>query len=298
MLRSRFQHAARVWFVAIGLAGVAAAADAPAEKFALRYKFAADSTLMYTISNEASYDIQVGQTAETVANSTESGRRLRTVAVNPDGSAVLEIQIEYVNLSAGNGQISWDSRSKTAPPEEFTGIDKTIGKPLMKITVSPTGDVIAAENDGQTVSGEQLASAQFDILPMLPADPVAIGESWHEPFQIGVVTDGKLPKRISLQRTYTLKAVSNGIAEIEVQTGVLTPLQDPQEEGQLVEQTPSGTVRLDIAQGRVLERLMQLDNKVVGFKGPQTAIRVVRVHQESLSSGEKSAALPTARPAM
>lgn len=293
MLRSPLRTG-RIFFVVLSLTTVAAAADAPAEKYSLRYKFTADSALTYTVSNESSYEIQVGTTAETIAHSTESGRQLRTVAVNPDGSAVLEILIDYVNLTAGNGEISWDSRSKTEPPQQFEGIDKTIGKPLMKVTVATTGDVTAAESEGKAVSQDQLGSAQFDVFPTLPANPVAIGESWTEPFQIGVITESKLPKRISLQRTYTLKSVTNGIAEIEIQTGVLTPVQDPLEEGQLIEQTPAGKVRLDIAQGRLLERLMQLDNKVVGFKGPQTAIHVVRIHQESLGSSNKSAALPTA----
>ena len=107
-----------------------------------------------------------------------------------------------------------------------------------------------------------------------------------------VTTNLKLKKKIAMQREYTLRSVDNGIAEIDVRTAVLTPIQDPREEGQLIKRTPSGSFRLDMAQGRLLERIMKLDNKVVGFEGPHTALRVVGTRQESLGSEEKAAARP------
>ncbi|MBL8848043.1 MAG: hypothetical protein JNG89_00075 [Planctomycetaceae bacterium] len=264
------------------------AADGP--KHSLQYKFAADSALHYTVGNESTIDVQVSDTQEEVQHSSEAGRLLRTVSLNSNGSANLEVMIEYVNLSAGNSAISWDSRSGEPPPAQFQGIEKTVGRPLMIITVASTGEVIAAESDGKMADKSQLEAAQFDLLPLLPASPVAIGESWTEPFEVEVQTQAKLPRTISLQRLYTLRAIDNGIAEIDIRTNVLTPLQDPMEEGQLIQRTPSGTLRFDIARGRMLERIMKLDNKVVGWQGPQTTLHVVRTLQESLGSEEKAAA--------
>jgi hypothetical protein len=217
---------------------------------------------------------------------------LQSVRINDDGSSVLEISIEYVNLSADNGKISWDSRAGAPPPDEFEGIENTIGKPLMTITIAPNGSIVAAENDGKAADKGQLEATQFDLFPVLPADPVAVGESWLEPFKVEVITSAKLPKTISLQRTYTLKSVKNGIAEIDVKTSVLTPIQDPLEEGQLIQRTPSGSLRLNIAEGRLLERVMKIDNQVVGFQGAQSALHVVGMRQESLESAVKAAAVP------
>lgn len=271
----------------LGLAQIAAA-DSP--KHSLQYRFAADSALHYTVGNESNINVQVADTKESVQHSSEAGRVLSTVALNADGSANLEVMIEYVNLSAGNNGISWDSRSGEAPPKDFQGIEKTIGTPLMLITVAPTGEVVAAQSNGKAAERAQLAAAQFDLFPLLPATPVAIGESWTEPFEVDITTSAKLPKTIALQRVYTLRAVTNGIAEIAVQTSVITPLQDPLEEGQLIQRTPSGVLRFDIARGRMLERVMKLDNKVIGWQGPQTVLHVVRTLQESLGSDEKTAA--------
>lgn len=289
MLRSAARRFVVLNLLALCLTGVAIA---DSQKYPLRFQFEPGAALHYTVGNESTIDVQVGTESEKVSHSSESGRVLQAVKMNDDGSSVLEISIEYVNLTANNGQISWDSRSAEAPPVQFAGIDKTIGVPLMTITVAPSGAVIAAENNGKAADKAQLEATQFDLFPLLPANPVAVGESWTEPFKVEVMTSAKLPTSISLQRTYTLKSVNNGIAEIDVKTSVLTPIQDPQEEGQLIQRTPSGTVRLNIAQGRMIERVMKLDNQVVGFQGAQSVLRVVGMRQESLESAEKAAAAP------
>jgi len=282
-------------FVSLNLLAllVTGVAVADSQKYPLRLQFEPGAALHYTVGNESTIDVQVGTTSEKVSHSSESGRVLQSVKLNEDGSSVLEISIEYVNLAADNGKIAWDSRSGQSPPAQFAGIDKTIGVPLMTITVAPSGAVIAAENNGKAADKAQLEATQFDLFPMLPANPVAVGESWTEPFKVEVLTSAKLPKSISLQRTYTLKSVNNGIAEIDVKTSVLTPIDDPLEEGQLIQRTPSGTLRLNIAQGRMLERVMKLDNQVVGFQGAQSVLHVVGTRQESLESAEKAAAAPT-----
>jgi hypothetical protein len=292
MLRNTVRRACGAALMLACLAVMPGAARGEGPRHALRYRFTPDSTLHYVVGNDTSIYVQVGATAETVQHASESGRVLRTLAINPDGSAVLQVQIEYVNLSAGNGAIGWDSRSGEPPPADFAGIENTIGRPLMNVTIASDGTIIAAENGGKAADKAQLESTQFDLLPILPKQPIAIGESWTEPFQVDVLTDMKLTKKISMQREYTLLAVDQGVAEIDVRTTVLTPIQDPLEEGQLIQRTPSGSFRLHIEQGRLLERMMKIDNKVVGFQGPQTALRVVGTRQENLGSEEKTAAGP------
>jgi hypothetical protein len=289
MLRSTVRPFVVLNLLALWLTGVAVA---DSQKYPLRYQFQPGAALHYTVGNESSIDVQVGTESENVSHSSESGRVLQSLKINEDGSSVLEISIEYVNLTANNGKISWDSRSGTEPPEQFNGIENTIGKPLMTITVAPNGAVTAAENNGKAYDKAQLEATQFDLFPLLPAEPVTVGESWTEPFKVDVLTSSQLPKSISLQRTYTLKSVSNGIAEIDVKTSVLTPIQDPLEEGQLIQRTPSGTLRLNIAQGRMVERVMKLDNQVIGFQGAQSVLHVIGMRQESLQSAEKAAAVP------
>lgn len=295
MLRTVASRPLALCLAVLTLAGVAFADDA--QKHTLRYQFAQGSALHYTVGNESTINVQVGTTTEKVSHASESGRVLQTVSINPDGSSVLEVSIEYVSLTANQGTISWDSRSGLPPPQEFQGIDKTIGVPLMTITVAPTGAVTAAENNGKAADKAQLDATQFDLFPMLPEQPVALGESWIEPYKVDIVTSAKLPKTVAMQRTYTLKSVANGVAEIDVKSAVLTPIQDPLEEGQLIQRTPNGTLRLNIAQGRMLERVMRIDNKVVGFQGAQSALHVIGVREESLESAEKAAALPASQSA-
>lgn len=298
MLRSAASCASWILTIVCCFNGVLRAADGDAgRKHTLRYKFAEGATLHYVVSNETSIQVQVGATSDVVQHASESGRVLRTVAVNPDGSAALEVMIEYVSLSAGDGAIEWDSRSGEPAPAQFTGIEKTIGTPLMTVTISADGTIVRAQRGNTLADESQLDSPEFDMLPMLPAEPIAIGESWTERFEVGVMTELKLKRPISMQREYTLRSVENGVAEIGVRTSVLTPIEDPREQGQLIQRIQSGSFRLDIAQGQLRERVMKLDNKVVGFEGPHTALRVVGTRQESLGSAEKTAARPGSKSA-
>lgn len=278
----------------VGLSLAVAATQAEetaAKKYQLRYRFQPGSILHYTVHNESTIDVQVGTAADTVQHATESGRVLRVVSLTDDGAAVLEVSIEYVKLKAG--EIEWDSRSGDDPPGGFSGIEETIGKPLVTITVSPTGELVAAEKGGVKAEAGDLDDAHFDLFPALPADPVAVGETWKEATQVDVMATPKLTRKVSLQRMYTLRGVQEGVATIDVRTIVLSPVRDPLEEGQLIQRTPSGSLRLHIDRGQLLERLLKIDNQVVGFQGPQTSLRVVGSRVESLSSEEKVATRPS-----
>ena len=66
---------------------------------------------------------------------------------------------------------------------------------------------------------------------------------------------------------------AGNVATIRVLNSLLTPMNDPEILRQLVQQTPKGTIEFDMQQGRVLNRTLQIDEKVVGAFGAQTLLQ-------------------------
>jgi hypothetical protein len=215
----------------------------------------------------------------------------RVQSVDTHGNAVIEAQIDYVKLTADHQgeHIEWDNRTGEEPPDDFRGIEATIGEPLGTVRICPNGQVTVISLRGTTAAGESESAAQFDLFPLLPDDPVAVGDSWKEDFEVQIMATPTLKKSVALQRLYTLKSVTDGKATIDVRTIILSPIRDPLEEGQLIQRTPSGTVVLDIAAGRLLSRELKIDKRVVGFQGPQTSLQVTGTRNESLASEERVA---------
>ena len=88
------------------------------------------------------------------------------------------------------------------------------------------------------------------------------------------------------------------MATIAVDSQILTPIRDPAIEAQLIQRLSSGTVRFDIAAGRVLSQQLDLDRHVIGFNGAGSSMHYVTRFTEQLLTSEVAAkAAPKATPA-
>src|SRR5262249_42858672 len=64
-------------------------------------------------------------------------------------------------------------------------------------------------------------------------------------------------------------------ATIQIETQIVTPLNDPAIEAQLVQRMTSGSVRFDIEKGRLISQQMDLDRHVIGFSGAASSMHCV-----------------------
>lgn len=267
------------------------AADAAA--YTLRYRFGPDETLRYEIGNDRTIDIQASGLQERVQHGETSVKRFQVQRVDATGAADLEVTIERVRLSAqGQGEnILWDSDDQAPPPAEFRGLKGTIGRPLGTVSITPLGKIVDARQQGAGSAAPQVKEGQLDLLPLLPEAPVAIGGSWKQEFSLDVVMETPPYKRpVTIQRKFTLLSVENGIATVDERTFVLTQPLDPKEEAQLLQRTPSGTFTLNLEQGRLIERNLKIDSRVVGFQGLQTEMKVVGTRVDRYLPPEQTAA--------
>ncbi len=285
----RFSRAALAWGMVLGLVygslgdlSTSAAAAEP-QTYQLRFKFAPQQELYYVTQNDAEYIVEQAQARETVPHTSMNIRHVKVQDLNPDGSANVELLIDRARMTAHNGGVQslYDSRDAAHVPTEFASVHLLIGRPLAA-QLTPLGKVLPPKD--ATPVDKPTNVEQYDLLFLLPEQPVAIGGTWNDHFEVGILiaAESMLRRQIKMERRYKLKSVENGIATISQVTVPLSPLNDPFQESQLIQRKPSGTLKFDIEKGCLIDRQFQIDEKVVGHAGQGSAltVKVIKVDRQ------------------
>ena len=269
----------------------------------LRYRFEAGASVYYTVSDQSQFKIDFGQATETVQHGSQSLKHFTVRSVNADGSATIELMIDRAKMSkTQDGEtVTYDSAKDEKPPEAFVGVHQTIGRALIQLEVTASGRVTKAKSlaDNEGPAGNAAApsdESMIQIFPVLPeSGTVAVGAEWDEDYGASVLLEkSMLKKTVKMRRHYQLESVQEGKARISVKTVVLTSRLEPSEEAQLVAKIRQGTILFDVNAGLVASRELKVKNTAVGFQGPQSAINLESVSQETLVPEEKLGAIRAA----
>jgi hypothetical protein len=167
----------------------------------------------------------------------------------------------------GKDEVRYDSKRNEVVPENYIKVAEAIGKPLATITVSPAGTIVRRDD----------AISQFNpgigmLLPQLPQRSVKIGDRWYSMEKVRVRLKSGRVQAIQIRKQYKLEQVKNGLATISVRTQVLTPVSDPKIQSQLMQRLQHGTIKFDLDAGRIYSSKMELDERVIGFRGAASMI--------------------------
>jgi hypothetical protein len=282
----------------ITLASATAPANAaPSGPIMLAYKFESGQFVHYSGTNRVQYTTQLGdqydlpreQRKFSNIQTNETGSHFRIVTVDEQGIATIEPVVDRARMTAkmhGKEPVEFDSASDATPQPQFQAIRDAIGHPVARFQVSPTGTLIKAIIVDATApqslrdAAERL-DTRFPFLSLLPSMPVAVGDKWREDYSIVAVVNG-LKQPIPIRRIYQLDAVADGIAIIKFKTLVLTPVNDPEFEKQIVQQTPTGTIEFDIERGLVRSHSSSVHRTVMNAFGAQSLLQVIGESTETL----------------
>jgi hypothetical protein len=280
--------------VAISAFGDESSAPKPPEgpKHTLQYKFKPGEIVRTKVLQQVRLDATIqgsNQVAETVSGSVKVWKIL---GVDASGLTTFEHSVENVEMRrklTGRQEVTYNSQTDKTPPPDFEQVAKSIGVPLTEVVVDRTGKITKRT---EKRSGAQ-SDSQSQMLVPLPAEPVAVGESWNEPTDVVVSLEGGEKKVIKTRQHYTLEKVASGVATISVATQILTPIHDPKVQSQLVQRLTKGTIRFDIDNGRVLSQQVDLDERVLGFQGNDSSLHYLgRFTEEYQPAETKSATKP------
>ncbi|MGQ9505198.1 MAG: hypothetical protein ACUVQG_11555 [Thermogutta sp.] len=284
--RCRLWTAVAVGSAVLSLCLIPAARGTLAETtpgYQLRYRFQPGEELQWQVTHRARVRTTVAQTEQTAETLSRSTKTWRILDVDASGAAKFELRVDNVEMThriSDGKEIRYDSCSGDPPPAGFADVGKTIGKPLAIITLSPSGEVV----ERKQLEPEALQTQGYLTVPF-PQNLVAIGESWMVPDEITVPLRNGTVKKIQIRQKFTLEDVKNDIAIIRIGTQVLTPINDPEVEVQLVQRLSEGTVRFDISAGRIIAQEIEVDRQVVGFQGEASAFHYqTRFTEEFLHS--------------
>ena len=229
--------------------------------------------------------------AQVVRNSGVTVQRMDALPLPADAPAgaagAVRVHSERVRLTAqfdAQPPTSYDSDSSAPVPDGYQAVAAVARAPLGELTVSERGEVIHAVSllpGAEKLSPEKATAVYRDLFPRLPADPIAVGETWDETLTVRV-QEGALLKPWKLRRRSTLEQVEGGVATIAVTITPLPPPSEPAFQEQLAMKCPSGAVEFDVAAGRIRLLRATVDAEIVGFRGPGSLLKLTSSHVQRL----------------
>lgn len=291
-------------FILAALLGVATAdspvpADEPEESspqvvsWKLQYRFRHGAVVHFHTKSRSNLQVRAREVSQLLRESRETYKHYRVVAVNKDGSAVLEPMIDRAIMQAradDSRPIVWDSRSKAKVPMRFQTVARNVGRPVVRVRYKSNGEVEEVLPISGSKDELKPDAASYGFLVRLPDEAVSIGDSWNDDFATRVTANPevsrKLQKEVEIRRVYTLKKVKDGVAEIGFDTFVKKLIRDPAIKAQLISRSLTGTVKFDLKRGLILEWASAGSGEVFNPYGSSSYL------QSSLSSVEKFVANP------
>lgn len=277
-------------------------------KYLLRYKFQPGATLRFRETNRSEYDITVSGTNEQPYSDQVSTKSLIVVSVDSAGAAVVHTRfdsLESLTTFSEGRKYEWTQEPAKDEPLVFASMRDTLGKERMELTLSPIGvvsnprpltEAIVKEQTDDLKNKKAAAERVLEILPRLTEEPVAVGGSWKDQYEVLILAPGSkvLPQSIKMQRRYTLASVANGQATINYITSILTPITDVEQEMQLVQRCPRGAFIVDIDRGLLLSHRVSQEKTVNGFSGASSLFKFKQERTEMLLTGQ-AAVIPVSR---
>lgn len=279
------------------------AANAP--KYQLAYKFRAGEVVRYEVLHEGEIHIQFNEATQIDRNKSETRKNYRVASVNPDGSASLELMIDWVHMTEQSGEkepIIFKSDNPEFQPAKYREVLETVGKPEPKTAFKSNGTPVKVQPAREATANKPVKAGEAppDDTPktpfcLLPDTPVAVGDTWKERFELTVQGSDMLPMKIAMLRGYRLMGVEHGRATIAFKTTVLTPIHDAAIAAQLIQREFNGTVVLDIERGILVSRDVDIDRTVINPFGAKSSMRAVSKFRERLLPGPVTAQKPQAK---
>lgn len=262
----------------------AVAAEKDAKKSSavtLRYQFKPGETLCWEVVHRGKISATVSGTTQDTEMSSRSLKLWRVADVKPDGTSTFEYGVDDVKMRqklSGAKEVRYNSKTDKKAPGGFEDVAKAVGKTLSKITIDARGKVLKRDR----VLKSPFSENKGQLTVPLPEKPVAVGDTWSQPHEVKVPLETGGIKRVQTLQKYRLKSLKTGVATILVETQILTPISEPAIEAKLIQQASRGRIRFDVDAGRILSQQIDLDRRVIGFRGQASSLHYLTSFEEKL----------------
>jgi hypothetical protein len=287
--------------VKVNTSDASAANEGPAkprlDKINLNYRFTKGETLRSRVTQQTRVDTSIGGSTQVAEMASVSVKRWVVKDVDKEGNVTFETQWDSIDMRqkmTGREEVRYNSVTDKMPPAGYDQIAAMIGKPLSLITIDPRGKIVRREaKDAETKKTLSTSTYQAEqqLLVPLPAEPVTLGQPWSVPTDIRVsLDDNKSSRTIQARHRYEVEKIDGNVAVIGHET-ILPPLSDPEIRSQVIQQLGRGQIQFDLKTGKVLKQVSEVDERVIGFRGPESSIHFLSKFTEEILPA--TTAMPT-----
>jgi hypothetical protein len=241
------------------------------QTFEFKYKLKAGEVIRWQVDHVAATDTRAQNDRDKTASRAQSIVKWQVTDVDSLGNTTILLTLEAAKMWQQTDElppIEYDSRNHRGEiPDEYRQFAEWIGIPMATYQIDPVGQVIDRK--------EVYRNIKFgvgDITMPLPGRPVRLGQAWYAPGSIMVGQNDGTRKTIRTRIEYRLQRVENGVATVSFDTQVLTPVDDPRIESQLLQQMSRGEVLFDLNRGQMVGMNLAWNRKCLGFKGPDSVL--------------------------
>ncbi len=261
-----------------GFAGAAAAQ----ETHMLKYNFTAGQVLRYDGKDNITGASTISGTTQKYSSETSSVREWRVTDVDDQGSARLELRIVRVaaEMTSPNGaRIAFD----TDKDEEKNPLAAVVGKPIVELTLTASGQVKDLKPSKSAEAGPFVAMVRTRLFP-LPKVPVQVGTGWQYDFDLPLPPPlGRTNEQVRIRQTLRLEKVHDGVATINLRTSLAEETKDKSLMSRVAQFLPAGQIELDLKRGVLRSVELKLDQTVQGFSGADSEARITGSSTERLN---------------
>lgn len=242
--------------------------------YLLRYKFEKDSQIRWNVVHRTHNETTMKETTIVTDTYSESEKVWTVKQVKPDGGAVIENSVAWMNLwqnVTGQNRVSYDSRTDKTPSHCYENMPKMLNTPLADITLDARGNVVERKDFFPQTELQLLNPVQ--LLVPFPEHKVLPGDVWKIDKIVYVPKPGGTVFKVQTVQKYVLESVEDDLATITYYTQVLTPIHDPKTLAQLVQCRAKGKMVFNIKTGKSEEHVLSLDHTVPHFSGDASIVK-------------------------
>jgi hypothetical protein len=234
------------------------------EEYLLRYKFEPGMVISSEVTHLAKTDTKVDSSEQNSHSRTVSQKTWEVTRVE-NGEMTFEYKILEIDMSQRIGadmEIRYSSKSGDEPARQFQAAADSVGKVISTVTIDEQGMIVARSDETNPPN-----LGMGDITLPVPKKSIAVGATWEVPRELRIRREDSTVKTVRFRELFRLDKVSAGVATIAVRSEMLTPITEPQEEAQVLQQLSNGTIKFDVDAGRMISKELGWDKVVVGFSG-------------------------------
>jgi hypothetical protein len=267
----------------------ARAEEPAAQKYLLRYKFTQGEVVRWSTLHRGAWTTKVKGHEQKSNSTSESTKVWKITKVEDGGHITFEHSIGDVAMTRQTGDRAaeqYNSKTDPKPPQGYEAVAATIGQTVTEAVIDDRGNVIERHD-----KFPKFNLSVGDLITPLPENKIALGEEWYAADEVKLPVKGGI-KLVKLRRVFKLENVVAGLATIKFSTQVLTPVNDPHAETQLIQHVTKGVIKFDIDTGRVLSRQLDWADTVLGFEGPESSMNYLARFTEELIQTPREARAP------